>query len=287
MSTYIRLDASQLEMAAEWLARVNSQTTSHCGYCGSSKEEILESLREDFVEGESTSLVAELEGETIIGMIGFDYEEEFAEVWGPFSLSSNTEETLAFWNFATNEFPQLKSYSFFLHKDNSTQQKFMNTLQAELRGKHLYYRIQQPAKAESHKLTLETYSNQDNQKFIELHDTEFPDTYYDAKTILERSLLQGHTLYFAYFEKEFVGYSFFEEGIDSIHLEYFALDSFYRGQGFGEELLRVSLYQVTSASNLNTVTLTVDLLNDAANPLYEKVGFEIENELWNYRFETK
>lgn len=287
MTTYIRLAASQLEMAAEWLANINSQTTSHSGYCGTSKEEILKSLHEDFVEGELTSLVAGLEGEAIVGLIGFDSEDGFAEVWGPFSLSSNPKETLALWNFATNEFPQLQTFSFFIHKDNRTQQEFMDTLQATFRGKHLYYRLHQPTKTASHKLTFKTYSNQDVQEFVELHDTEFPDTYYDAKTILERSLQQGHPLYFAYFEKSFVGYSYFEEGTDSIHLEYFALNSGYRGQGLGEELLRVTLDQVTSAGKFASVTLTVDLLNNAANPLYEKVGYQVENELWHYRLEIK
>lgn len=287
MTTYLRIHASQLDMAAEWLANVNSQMTSHSGYCGTSKEEILESLREDFMEGDSTSLVAELEGETIEGLIGFDYEEKLAEVWGPFHLSSDIPTIMKLWNYARSEFPQLSEFSFFLHKDNIQQQTFMDHMQAELRGKHLYYKIQQAAKAKPQKLTLEPFSTQDTQKFVELHDTEFPGTYYDAKKILDRSKQQGHTLYFAYLENTFVGYTYFEEGTESIHLEYFALAPSYRGQGLGEELLRVTLDEVSSSGNLSTATLTVELVNDTANSLYEKVGFQVENELWHYSLKTK
>lgn len=287
MTTYLRIHASQLDMAAEWLANVNSQMTFHSGYCGTSKEEILESLREDFIEGDSTSLVAEFEGETVVGLIGFDYEEKIAEVWGPFHLSSDIPSIMKLWNFARNEFPQLKEFSFFLHRDNIQQQNFMDLIQAELRGKHLYYKIQQTAKTESQKITLEPFSTQDTQKFVELHDTEFPGTYYDAKKILDRSKQQGHTLYFAYLENTFVGYTYFEEGTESIHLEYFALAPSYRGQGLGEELLRVTLDEVSSSGNLSTATLTVELVNDTANSLYEKVGFQVENELWHYSLKTK
>lgn len=69
----------------------------------------------------------------------------------------------------------------------------------------------------------------------------------------------------------YIGYWLIE---DEIHISTIAVHPDWRGQGIGDQLLRVALYQAAEAAAV-MVTLEVRTSNLVAQNLYRKYGFEV------------
>lgn len=87
--TIKRISPSDLKEVAHFIAQLNSEEQHNIGYCGQNEQELLNTLHEDFVDGDHTSILAAFNNGTIQALIGLDLDDDSSEVWGPFSIVEN------------------------------------------------------------------------------------------------------------------------------------------------------------------------------------------------------
>lgn len=90
------------------------------------------------------------------------------------------------WDQLVNEHPTVQAFYFFINKENTIQQSFMNELKTKKTGEHLILEIKEQNFDRVKKIKSTSFKESDFQAFETLHNLAFPHTYYDAKTITER-----------------------------------------------------------------------------------------------------
>lgn len=286
--SFNKLSISELDEAAQFIANLNSKETHHIGYCGTEKDDILKTLKEDFIQNSETTVVACFLEHTLQAIIGLDIDEDCAEVWGPFSINEDLKRQHQLWGFLMEQFPEVTQFQFFINEHNILQQQFMNELQTQKTGEHLYLEIIRDTFEPVTTILSKSYEEQDFAEFTHIHTDAFPKTYYNAATILQKikrsntnklKILKssdGVTQGYVYYEIDL--------GEQTAHLEYIAIASEYRGLGLGTTLLREVLTDIFSYEEVKGITLTVNHTNDRANYVYLKAGFQKKAILWSFEW---
>ena len=279
-----------LDELSVFLSEMNNRRESHIGYCGEKAEEIHQTLKEDFVENEDVNFViARNSPGEIIAAMGLDIDETTAEVWGPFNKTTSQSLQYKLWDQLLNEHPTIETFYFFINKENTQQQKFMDELKAEMTGEHLILEINKPNVKSVPEMKSVLFSQRDYDDFEKIHNQTFPDTYYDAKTIVER-LGNGNTLRVVKNKSnELQGYVYFEvdSAMSEASLEYIGVSPEARNQGIGTLLLKEALTEMFSYPMIRDITLTVENTNSQANHVYLKAGFAFKDMLTSYIFERR
>ncbi|MFS0749254.1 GNAT family N-acetyltransferase [Oceanobacillus sp. 1P07AA] len=272
---------SYLNIAA-FLAKENCDPSKKCGYIGENLNEIEEVLVEDFKLDE---IIVAIEGKQIVGMLAFDHEDGEAEVWGPVVTSADPIQTAnKLWS--SHPFTRKKwNFKFFYHVDNHEMRNFVENLNATVNG---YHTVLQCNKLKSTSNLNYEEIDINNKKMIEsfksLHDTLFPNTYYPAEIILNRLTDEHRLLVRTNDVNNVVGYAYlegskqFKEG----SIEFIGVDSAYRKQGVGKQLLQQSMKLLMNAMEIPSLYLTVNDENIGAIRLYESVGFRQVNNFVHY-----
>lgn len=284
MTTFQQLTSLQLDEAAEYIAALNSKKNFHIGYCGTNKADILQDLHEDFVTDNVVNIFVARSENQITGLVGFDIYDGIAEVWGPFSSEQHEGNQLKLWQFATARIEQLQKYLFFINEENTFQQQFMQLIQAQKSSDELYLKVTKDAFHSVTALQSTVFDDQYFMQFDTIHSQAFPNAYYNAKTIVEKLLNQNNQLIILTENHSLKGYVYFEmnETLHSTHLEFITIAPNYRGQGLGEQLLNEALTRIFDNKAITQVTLTVNNLNNKANNLYYKTGFQKQDALLSY-----
>ncbi|WP_077618160.1 GNAT family N-acetyltransferase [Bacillus sinesaloumensis] len=279
--------ATDLEELALFLSKMNKQKETHIGYCGIKVEEIRQTLEEDFINenGELNFQIARnTEGE-IVAAVGIDIDDTFAEVWGPYNQTPSVELQEQLWKRLTREYPTVQTYSFFINKENKQQQRFMNEINAKCSGEHLILEIHEQNVEKVSKIESTPFIDSDYRGFEKLHNELFPNTYYDAKTIIER-LGNGNILKIVRDNSnELQGYAYFEVDIimAEASLEYIGIAPSAQNQGLGTQLLKEVVTEMFSFPQITEIKLTVEDTDTKANHVYLKAGFELKDRLISYR----
>ncbi|QCR31288.1 N-acetyltransferase [Lysinibacillus sp. SGAir0095] len=278
--------AKDFRELAHFLTELNNQKAFHIGYCGHKVEEIYETLKADFVrEGQSTVLVAKNSKEKIEAAIGLDIDEESAEVWGPYNRNTSINIQSLVWESLLQEYPTIETFYFFLNKENLKQQEFMKTIHATKTGEYLILEIKKHTFQVVNELKSTPYIQSDFDAFAMMHGQAFPNTYYNAETIVSR-LNEACILKILKSESnEILGYAYYEVDslIEEATLHYFAISPMTQNQGYGTTLLKEVITEIFSFSEISEVKLCVDHTNAQANHVYFKVGFEEKDVLYSYR----
>lgn len=267
---------------AQFLATCNMQPAHHIGFVGNDVAEISNTLQEDFVDGELlTFSIATLQGD-IVATIGFDIDDDTAEVWGPFNTTNEHIEQQLFQTLQA-AYRNVRTLSFFINQQNK-QQAIVEQLGAKNRGTHCILKANNDEVQDGK--TVEHYSTQHERAFIALHNMAFPHTYYDAATILAR-LNDECALLVATNEQKLIGYAYVEVSLQygEASLEYFAVAPDYQNKGYGTAILKDALSFMFSFEEICDVTLCVEQQNDSANRVYEKSGFHIVHTLTTYKLQ--
>ena len=286
--------ATQLKKAnlAQFIANCNAKRVHHIGYCGKDAVEILESLNSDFsdLDFEQSFIIAEEKGE-IIAAIGLDVDEaeQTAEVWGPFCTLKDAPEMIkSMWNALIYQLPlTIKTFNFFINNKNEQTKTFVESVGASNMGSYLnmvfHITTSNDFSLVNH---ISKLKKREETSFITLHNSIFPNTYYNGQTIIQRS--QQFNCIFAYYEEVLKGYVYIEVepklGIGSI--EYIAVQENYRQQGIGKKLLHHALSYISSYDEIARLHLTVREQEKAAIRLYESVGFKAEEQLNHFVFQN-
>ncbi|KGR85445.1 GNAT family N-acetyltransferase [Lysinibacillus odysseyi] len=280
------IERATFQELAQFLAEMNQSKQNHIGFCGEKALEIEQTLTEDFIDqdGNAAFFVARSETGEMTAAIGLDMDEETAEVWGPFNRSAAPEEQTRLWEACIQAYPEIKRFFFFINEENRAQQLFAEQLGARKTGEHLTLLMVKDQLQPIEEYVSKNFSQEDEMAFREIHDTEFPRTYYDASTILSR-LNDEHILRIGKTEADgVIGYAYFEinREMKEATLEYIAIAPAARNRGFGTTLLREVLTDIFSFPEIESIQLCVDHQNDQANHVYVKAGFERKDVLYSY-----
>ena len=281
--------AKDFKELAQFLAEQNKQKTSHIGYCGKQEKEIYQTLLEDFIDenGEHNFLIARNEMGNIIAAIGIDVDGTSGEVWGPFNQTSSIELQQQLFEQLLTEHPQVQKFQFFINEENTKQCLFMDQLNAKKTGEHLILIVNKENFQGVHKFNSTPFQPGDFQEFQQLHNELFPNTYYDAETIIDRldndcilKVLKNEL-------NELQGYAYYEVDpeMGEASLEYIGISPNAQNQGLGTMLLREVLTEMFSYPQISEIQLCVDNANSQANHVYIKVGFEPKDILISYVLE--
>ncbi|MFC4022381.1 GNAT family N-acetyltransferase [Oceanobacillus longus] len=278
--------AKDLKELARFLSEINKQKVSHIGYCGEKVEEIYETLKQDFIDkdGDIKFLVARGNSGEIIAAIGMDIDDTRAEVWGPFNQPGSATLQDQLWTQIVNDNPTVLDFHFFINKENIGQQAFMNELKAIRTGEHLILEVQKQNFVSLDKIKSVSFKQGDFKAFEKLHNETFPNTYYDAKTIIHRLSTENILKVLKNESDELQGYAYFEMDtkMEEGSLEYIGISANAQNQGLGTLLLKEVLTDMFSFPQINEIRLSVDYSNSKANHVYMKAGFKPKNILISY-----
>lgn len=288
MDTLITSPRNMQELAA-FLAEMNVDMTRHVGYCGNAKEEIYDTISNDFSDlGLEQSFAVAYQNDHIVGAIGLDIDKDdlSAEVWGPFIRDQAINPNLVheLWGKVV-EFSGLQhlNFYFFLSKENSFAREFVFEQGGIERGLHSILRARKSDDRYLEDSGIKPYSPTDLSDFTALHESEFPHTYFSAKQIINR-LSDTHKLLIARTsDQKMQGYVYVEAQPDHQDgsIEYIAVSTDFRKQGIGTKLLRSALNELFQ-HNIEEISLCVESDNEQAMKLYQAVGFEVLHELIHY-----
>lgn len=276
--------ATEIKELAKFLAQQNNEKASHIGYCGRKEAEIYQTLQEDFVDGQEVSFFVAKEAQQIVAAIGLDIDGNQAEVWGPFNRMADISLQWAIWDQLISAYPQIEIFEFFINTENIMQQAFVEELGAKKTGEHLILEIQAAQFQPVTEKTGRNYEASDFNAFNELHSETFPNTYYDAQTIVERISENCKVTLVKTPENELQGYAYYEfdSSVGEANLEFIAIAPSARNQGVGTRLLKEVLAEIFAQPNIHEIILCVDNQNQRANHVYVKAGFERKEVLWSY-----
>ncbi|MBU5466181.1 GNAT family N-acetyltransferase [Virgibacillus sp. MSJ-26] len=282
--------AKDLEELSLFLSNMNQRKESHIGFCGEIAHDIKRTLTEEFVNegGDVNFLIARNELGEVISAMGLDVDESVAEVWGPFSQFSSNELQLKIWEQLIKENPDVEDYYFFINNENTQQQQFMDEIMAEKTGEHLIIVMKKKSFNQVTDRRSTAFVPSDFKDFEILHNETFPNTYYNAKTIIER-LGNGNTLKVLKNESnKLQGYAYFEVDTEfgEASLEYLSVSKGAQNQGLGTKLLKEVLAEMFTYPQINEIRLTVENTNSRANHMYRKAGFKPQDSLFSYHFKV-
>ncbi|MCP3738431.1 GNAT family N-acetyltransferase [Rossellomorea sp. BNER] len=281
---------TNIEELADFLAQLNFQPKHHIGYCGVTKNEIMNVLQNDFSDDplEDSFFLVKEEGR-IVGALGFDidHDDRSAEVWGPFICKADCWEEIALklWMGSKPNRKSLNELHFFVNHQNERVRGFIEFLGARKKGEHKTFRInaQQFSGAFSDK--IEELPMGLNQAFIQLHNKVFPETYYSGEDILGRINQYNKVLALKDSIKELIGYVYVEIQPDQneASLEYVAVTSSNRKSGYGTKLITAALETVFAYPSIKEVSICVNTDLSEAIRLYKRAGFYEMHSLLHYQ----
>lgn len=141
-----------------------------------------------------------------------------------------------------NANPTVQTFEFFINKENTQQQMFMNEIIAENTGEHLNLEIKEQDFDRVSEIKSIPFVQSDFQVFEKLHNKTFPDTYYDAKTIKERLSSENENVLKVLKNEsnELQGYAYFEIDIEmeEASLEYIGISNEFQNRGLGTMMLK-------------------------------------------------
>src|SRR5699024_1747454 len=191
----------------------------------------------------------------------------------------------ALWNALTKANPSVDTYSFFINQENVRQQVFVEKLGAKKKGEHLKLLLNKRDFDQVQVIKSTPYEQKDFNAFEQLHNETFPNTYYDAKTIVERlsdeNILQVLKNEF----NELQGYAYFELDTEmkEASLEYIGISNAFQHKCLGTMLLKEAVSKMFTFPNIKEIALVVENINNPAKRMYMKAGFKQEDILVNYQ----
>ncbi|WP_083757474.1 GNAT family N-acetyltransferase [Halalkalibacterium halodurans] len=281
--------SNTLHELAAFLEKLNNIREHHVGFCGEKGSEIKATLERDFSDiGVSKSFIVGYDGMEIKGAVGLDVDtkEESAEVWGPFVDEDDPEMWL---DTATILWQQLidsltvpvSTFQFFINQHNVNAKKFILKLNGMEKGDHDILTCDRTQFYPPLNHDVRLFTNNHTQSFKKLHDSLFPQTYYDAEEILKKINEPTNKLLIIEKEQIVIGYAYVE--VEPEHgegqIEYIGIAPDYRRQGLATQLLTNALHVLFSYPTVEDITLCVSKQNTKAIRLYQAAGFKKERQL--------
>ncbi|MBS4192679.1 GNAT family N-acetyltransferase [Bacillus sp. FJAT-49705] len=230
---------TNIQELASFLERINRLPESHIGYCGVEKDEICDTLMNDFsdIEIDQSFAVACL-GEDMVGALGLDIdlEDKSAEVWGPFIIADQlrVEIEKVLWDKLISRLEnQVTRFFFFLNKKNEKGRQFVKRLGGNEKGKHLILKAYRYQMKHEDNSEIEHFSSSYWNSFRKLHEDSFPQTYYSDQDIINRLNEKNKLLLMKADDQSIKGYVYVEAEPEHKEgaIEFIAVADEHRNQG--------------------------------------------------------
>ncbi|WP_019152617.1 GNAT family N-acetyltransferase [Robertmurraya massiliosenegalensis] len=280
-----------LDEVSTFIEKMNTEPMNHVGYCGTDKDEIKHALLTDFSDlSLEYSLIGAFLHDQLVGAIGLDIDKESieAEVWGPFISNPEWDEMAdLLWETLIRELPvALKTVYGFYNVKNTNGIKFIEKLGAIKSGEHSVLQISEHniISRKGSTVNIREYEEKDFIPFQCLHHEAFPNTYLSADEMSNKHGSEQKLL-IAENHQQFCGYVFceanpsFSEG----NIEFIAVSPSFRKQGIGNALMKKALDFLFSFKEIEVISLTVNVENQAALNVYLRSGFKEQQRLFAYR----
>ncbi|QOR64944.1 GNAT family N-acetyltransferase [Cytobacillus suaedae] len=272
---------------ANFIATYNNIEESHIGYCGKEIEEIVHSLRHDYIDVpfEDSFIIAFNDEGEMLGVVGFDVdlESKTAEIWGPFIHSSYEHILNEVWEKLMNNLPaEVNVIHLFPNMKNTIVINLANQLSFEKKSSQTILCCNKDNFVKSSDRAKFELNLEDITGFIALHDQIFPNTYYSGRDIIDR--LSEVNKIFISKDSELKGYVYVEAQPEfgEASIEFIAVAKAFQGQGIGLQLLEDALEWLFEFSTIEVISLCVDSNNPGAIALYKKAGFTQQHQLEFY-----
>ncbi|WP_353094343.1 GNAT family N-acetyltransferase [Tissierella praeacuta] len=273
-----------IKKISDFVAELNKKEESHIAYCGNDSKEIENSLIEDITDitFDKSFLIAK-ENNKIIGVLGFDgdMERNNAEIWGPFIEDGKWGIVTEMWDKMLELLPkEIRMISMFVNNKNYNCIRLASILDFNKNSEESILEFERSSLDNLDDVCLVELVIDDFEAMKELHDKNFPNTYYSGEEIILR--LNNHRKVFVCKEaNELAGYIYVEaepefgEG----NIEFFAVNELKRGKGVGCKLLTMALKWLFSFDSIDSISLCANSQNENAINLYKKVGFKEKHQL--------
>ncbi|WP_340020824.1 GNAT family N-acetyltransferase [Paenibacillus sp. FSL K6-1096] len=278
----------EIEKLARFIAACNTES-QHCGYAGSTLEDILHDLSDGLAE----SSYVLYEGDDITGAMILDIYDvggdlQDIEVWGPY-YSVHPKEELRRLFHDLNEVVQASSIRyvhFFISSANLPLYEYVSRHRIEKVRAHHHYSLDTAfgqKGSPSVGLTVLQITDSESKwtgQIMELHDRQFPGailTNEEIQAEIEDSGDSEYDIYAVLDGDSFLGYLIVRrnERTRVLHLEYICIRPEARDKGAGKQLIQY-LAAAYGAQGYTRIELDVSEENEAAIRFYDRNGFSRE-----------
>lgn len=270
-----------IDYVVEYMHKLNNISKHHIGYCGKVKSEIKSSVEELINEG-NEFYVASLDNE-ILGVMGYEYYNNTAEIWGPFVLEYNVKILKNLWDRINQKINNNSKYISNINEKNYNAIRFYkeNDFKFAGRGQTMILDLKNYNSVDNNEIKM---LSEDNFKsFIKLHDKTFPSTYYNGNDIV--NILNDNNVVFIIKKHNIlIGYIFItiDKDYNEGDIEFIGIDEMYRHKGYGRDLMNMAL-NYFKRHRILELQLWVNSDNKRAINLYNSVGFKLDDILVNYK----
>lgn len=276
-----------------FIAQLNQKKENHVGYCGDKEEEIMNTLLHDFSDVDlETSFTFIYENNNIIAALGLDIdtEQKSAEIWGPFIDPNqwnwiDIAHTLWAAAIAKQEI-YVHTFHGFYNEEHQHAKQFMNQLHAKKKDKHAILKANHSVYKHELNPYIQEFSLNYYDAFVELHESSFPNAYYNGSKIMER-INDQRRLFILTEESHLLGYVYVEGNRECKEgsIEFIAVAPNARMKGAGTSLVRTALHFLFDQIGLDEISLCVNAKNEQAIRLYKRAGFQVKHLLDHYVLE--
>ncbi len=274
--------SNDLDDIASLVARLNNRPEHHNCYLGSELDEIRDAFLNDLPDlpAEDAVLVA-TDADRLIGVLGLEVDAARgrAYLWGPFVDHPEWQSVAdRLWSRALEIRPDnVCDFRTGIAAENERSLEFAQAHEFELSDKqHYTMELQRSAFLSSDANGVVELQEAQTDKFAALHDTVFPDTYYNGQEIVARI---GDTRK-VFVTEDVSGYAYLElkPELGFASLEFIGVGESGRGRGYGSALLSKGCEWTFSHPKIDSMTLSVASNNPAVR-LYQKHGFGIKQKI--------
>lgn len=274
----------EMDAVAQFIEQMNQKDEHHIGYCGTSRQEIVLTLKEELtdVPFDKSFLIASI-NESIIGVVGFDadIESNTVEVWGPFIEENYVELLTPLWNNMLKLLPSNISHlGMFPNAKNVLMTEWALSQPYTKRSEQTILHIKREQLQLEKNWLFSELTPEYFTQMKQLHDDTFPETYYNGAQIIER--INPHRKVFIHaWNNELIGYIYVEvePEFGEASIEFFSVKAAERSKGLGAALLKTAVSWIFTFKEIHAIRLCVDSSNKKAISLYRKVGFQVKDEL--------
>lgn len=257
---------------ASFIAQCNSNIKNHIGYCGTNEKDIYSCLESD--QDLVLSFILMFDEDELVGLLGYDYYDNSAELWGPFISSTFDFQYIAtiLWDKAISKLPEETIIQGFPNKENNLCLELYKSKGMSFKGDNYVLEF---SLDEIDPVKYNLLGEDDHNEFTSLHDSVFPNTYYSGKDIISM-MDSDNVVIVSKSDIKLVGYAFvnIDASLDG-NIEFIGVKSDNRRDGHGIKILNMALSWFKEKGTKKLV-LCIDSKNEKAISLYKKTGFRIK-----------
>lgn len=277
----------EIEKLARYIAACNAGS-QHCGYAGSTLEDILHDLSDGLAESSYVLYEEEITGAMILDIYDVGGGQRDIEVWGPY-YSTHPEEKLTRLFHDLEEAVQASSFRyvhFFISSANLPLYEYVSRYLIDKVRAHHHYSLDTASLPETScpvslsALQMTEPESRWTGQIMELHDRQFPGailTSEEVRAEIESSGNSEYDVYAVLNSDSFIGYLIVRrnERTHVLHLEYICIRPEARDKGAGKQVIQY-LAAAYGAQGYTRIELDVSEENEAAIRFYSRNGFSRE-----------